>query len=204
LTPDIGQLFASSQTQIYVAVDAVLIIGSANACFCELFNSGKSCTGLALESFLPPEVKEKLLPLPSDQSIHKPLSFISINHGIIPLECHIIPQPDAGYIIVGGLNLLPLDHTLRKLSKLNQEMLNLSRDLNRKNRELSQARDEIKVLSGIIPICMHCKEIRDDEGYWSQLEIYISKHSEAEFSHGLCNKCLEKYYPKDDEGLPTG
>lgn len=61
--------------------------------------------------------------------------------------------------------------------------------------ELQKAIDEIKTLHGIIPICMHCKGIRDDEGYWSELEKYISAHSDAMFSHSICDKCLEKYYP---------
>ncbi len=62
-------------------------------------------------------------------------------------------------------------------------------------RKLAEA--EIKKLQGIIPICMHCKEIRDDKGYWNQLEKYISEHSEAQFSHSICEKCLEKYYPEE-------
>ena len=59
-----------------------------------------------------------------------------------------------------------------------------------------KAEEEIKTLRGIIPICMHCKEIRDDKGYWNQLEKYISEHSYAAFSHGICDKCLEKIYSK--------
>lgn len=54
--------------------------------------------------------------------------------------------------------------------------------------------EELRMLKGIIPICMHCKEIRDDKGSWNQLEKYISEHSEAQFSHGICEKCLEKHY----------
>jgi DNA-binding response OmpR family regulator len=52
--------------------------------------------------------------------------------------------------------------------------------------ELQQAMEKIKVLSGIVPICMHCKQIRNDKGYWNQLEVFIEKHSEAQFSHGIC------------------
>jgi len=60
---------------------------------------------------------------------------------------------------------------------------------------LKNALDEIKVLKGILPICMHCKKIRDDSGYWSQLEMYISKHSDADFSHGICPDCFDEHYP---------
>lgn len=69
--------------------------------------------------------------------------------------------------------------------------------LNEKNRRLERAMSEIKTLKGIVPICMHCKGIRDDKGYWNQLEKYITEHSEAQLSHGICEKCLEKYYPED-------
>lgn len=64
--------------------------------------------------------------------------------------------------------------------------------------ELTQALDEIKTLEGIIPICANCKRIRDDQGYWSQIEAYISSHSEARFSHGICPECRQKLYPDID------
>ncbi|HOV89957.1 MAG TPA: ABC transporter substrate binding protein [Syntrophorhabdaceae bacterium] len=63
-----------------------------------------------------------------------------------------------------------------------------------KNKMLEEAQGKIKTLSGIIPICMHCKKIRDDQGYWDQLEKFITEHSEAVFSHSLCPDCKEKYY----------
>jgi DNA-binding response OmpR family regulator len=68
--------------------------------------------------------------------------------------------------------------------------------LRRKSLALEQALAEIKVLSGILPICCCCKKIRDDEGYWQQVEAYISKHSEAKFSHGYCPACDEKEMEK--------
>lgn len=62
--------------------------------------------------------------------------------------------------------------------------------------KLQKSLDTIKVLSGIIPICASCKKIRDDKGYWTQLEAYIAKHSEADFSHGICPECAAKHYPE--------
>lgn len=62
-------------------------------------------------------------------------------------------------------------------------------------RELKQALSEVKRLSGLLPICCHCKKIRDDEGYWNQIENYLHEHTGAEFSHGVCRECAEKYYP---------
>jgi len=55
--------------------------------------------------------------------------------------------------------------------------------------------DEIKVLKGFLPICASCKKIRDDKGYWNQIESYLRDHSEVEFSHGICPDCVEKLYP---------
>ncbi len=62
--------------------------------------------------------------------------------------------------------------------------------------ERDQARREARTLSGLLPICSHCKKIRDSEGEWQPLESYIAGHSEADFSHGLCPECLEKYYQR--------
>jgi DNA-binding NtrC family response regulator len=60
--------------------------------------------------------------------------------------------------------------------------------------QLKQSMKEINTLRGFLPICANCKKIRDDHGYWTQIETYISKHSEAEFSHGLCPDCVVKLY----------
>ncbi|MCJ7492626.1 MAG: hypothetical protein MUP68_00115 [Deltaproteobacteria bacterium] len=60
--------------------------------------------------------------------------------------------------------------------------------------ELQKALSEVKKLSGFLPICASCKKIRDDKGYWRQIEAYIRDHSEAEFSHGICPDCAKKLY----------
>jgi len=62
--------------------------------------------------------------------------------------------------------------------------------------DLQKALQEVKNLSGLLPICSSCKKIRDDNGYWNNLELYISEHSEAEFSHGMCPDCAQRLYPK--------
>lgn len=61
--------------------------------------------------------------------------------------------------------------------------------------ELQEALAEVKTLSGLLPICASCKKIRDDKGYWQTVERYISEHSEAEFTHGICPDCVKKLYP---------
>jgi CheY-like chemotaxis protein len=68
-------------------------------------------------------------------------------------------------------------------------------ELRRSNDELQKALRDVKVLRGLIPICASCKKIRNDGGFWQQLEEYIGEHSEAEFSHGICQPCIKKLYP---------
>jgi hypothetical protein len=67
--------------------------------------------------------------------------------------------------------------------------------------KLQTALDEIKTLRGIIPICSYCKQIQDDKGLWKQMEVYIRSHSEADFSHGICPKCLRKHFPEEYEDV---
>jgi hypothetical protein len=62
--------------------------------------------------------------------------------------------------------------------------------------ELRRALSEVKTLRGFLPICASCKKIRDDKGYWNQIELYIRERSEAEFSHSICPECAKKLYPE--------
>ena len=57
----------------------------------------------------------------------------------------------------------------------------------------------VKTLTGLLPICSGCKQIRDDQGYWSKVEIYIAKHTNAQFTHSLCPECVRKYFPDQPE-----
>jgi len=70
--------------------------------------------------------------------------------------------------------------------------------LNNTMRNLEAALKDVKKLSGLLPICSNCKKIRDDNGYWSQIEAYIRDHSEADFSHGICPGCSDELYGKED------
>lgn len=76
-----------------------------------------------------------------------------------------------------------------------QELLSMNRVIGRKNDDLQKALGEVKQLKGILPICASCKRIRDDKGYWQQVEAYISEHTDADFSHGLCPECMKALYP---------
>jgi DNA repair exonuclease SbcCD ATPase subunit len=80
-------------------------------------------------------------------------------------------------------------------------------DLEARQQELQAALERLRVLEGIITICAHCHKIRDDAQVWTAFEVYIQRHSDALFSHGLCPACLEKHYPdtaddQEDAGAP--
>jgi PleD family two-component response regulator len=97
----------------------------------------------------------------------------------------------------------PFNPGIVRLRIHNQLDLKRHRDaLALRNTELQAALAKVRTLSGLLPICASCKKIRDDKGYWNQIEAYISDHSEAEFSHSVCPECMNKLYPDfcEDEG----
>ncbi|MEW6366737.1 MAG: two-component regulator propeller domain-containing protein [Acidobacteriota bacterium] len=101
----------------------------------------------------------------------------------------------AGFILVG---LVLVGHRLRLRQMIRREKEMQAR--------IQQALAKIKILNGLLPICAWCRKVRDDKGYWNQLETYIREHSEATFSHGICPDCLQKYFPgvTPSKGLSEG
>jgi hypothetical protein len=181
-----------------IVLDKDLNISAYNNCFSKLISLEKNLSGSSIFSFLFPESCEHL-PLSEsrkDQSVL--LNFKSSDSSPLPLQCYIVKIDNGKHLIFGAHLMLTNEQVLQKMTVMSNEMANMARDLHRKNRELKEAHSKIKILSGIVPICMHCKGIRDDKGYWNQLEKYITEHSEAQFSHGICDKCLEKHHPDSD------
>ena len=84
----------------------------------------------------------------------------------------------------------------RTVKQRTEELLKSYTDLKKETTERKLAEQQIKILSGLIPICAKCKKIRDDTGYWNQIEEYIQEHSEALFSHSICPECAKKLYPE--------
>ena len=82
-----------------------------------------------------------------------------------------------------------------------ERIVRLEAGLETKVRELEEALAHVKQLQGLLPICMHCKKIRDDKATWHRLETYIQQHSQAMFTHSLCSECLAHYYPESAEKL---
>lgn len=99
---------------------------------------------------------------------------------------------DASPVHGHGGTLVAAIETLQDITELKR----VEEERERLNIRLQDALDRIKTLSGLIPICAGCKKIRDDKGYWNQLEEYLEKHSDASFSHGLCPECFGKFFPE--------
>jgi hypothetical protein len=98
-----------------------------------------------------------------------------------------------GLWLVGLVGLLITGTSLRRHLRARQQA---ETERERLIAELQDALANVKALRGLIPICSSCKKIRNDQGYWTQLETYLQQHTEAEFSHGLCIDCLRKLYPE--------
>ncbi len=82
--------------------------------------------------------------------------------------------------------------------ELHEKLKNKTAKLTESNKKLKKALSEIKQLGSLLPICASCKKIRDDKGYWNQIEVYIQTHTNTLFSHGLCPDCGEKLYGEED------
>ena len=84
---------------------------------------------------------------------------------------------------------------LRARIEVGCRVIELQATLTQRIDELEDALNHVKTLQGILPICMHCHKIRNDQESWERIEKYIGEHTEAQFSHGLCPECRDKYYP---------
>jgi PAS domain S-box-containing protein len=153
--------------------------------------SSEELTGASFLKVHAPDRREEAWAIINDMlsgrasACHIPV--ITKDGNLIPVETKVIRGRWDDRDVLFGLSR---DITERKRSELERERLIA---------ELQKALDEIKTLKGYIPICSYCKKIRDDKGYWEQLEKYISDHTDALFSHSICPSCLKTYFPEIPE-----
>lgn len=171
-----------------------------------------------VDNALAGEVAQTLIKMPPDSHAalrshsygwSNPLNYQSVHNCL--RELRVEPYLDYGkfssaqilkkywpYILSASIIMLLFLFLSLRLRKLN---LDLKKTVSR----LQEALEKIKTLHGILPICSSCKKIRDDSGYWNQIEDYIKNNSEAEFTHGICPECLKKLYPEYcDEEIKQG
>jgi PAS domain S-box-containing protein len=161
----------------------------------------KEALQLSLKNILTPESYEKgvqvITKAIAREDEHRTLSDITLN---LELE-HI--RKDGGKVYVEVTTSF-----IRNDEGLLSGFRGISRDITKRKQveeqrdksilDLKKALVEVKKLSGLLPICAHCKKIRDDQGYWNQIEGYIQAHSDATFSHGMCPECSDELYGKED------
>jgi len=136
-----------------------------------------------------------------------------VDNALVTGEPHIrfyagIPLINPEGLALGTLCVV--DHQPRRLSPAQQKALEaLSRqvmallELRRVSSHLAEALDHVKTLRGLLPICAWCKRIRDDEGYWDQVEAYVHKYTGADFTHGICPQCMEKVCLQEQNKQPA-
>lgn len=187
------EFFWRSSNLLMVVLDAGGRVLACNGGFYRLFPVREAPAGRPIQSLLLPESRRVFDELREGDVRLARLSFAIPGAPPHSLECHLFFERGK-ILLIGERLMLTHDDTLKQMGALNNELINQSRELARKNRELEEARDRIKVLRGLLPICSWCKNIRDDRGYWTQMEAYIRDHSEAEFTHSLCPDCLKTHY----------
>ncbi len=126
--------------------------------------------------------------------------LLSGKHSQVEFDLRIIRPSGEGRIINVKLEVITDKNGKPfKLSGISLDITDRKRAEEEKERLIKELRDsisQVKTLSGMLPICSSCKKVRDDQGYWNQIEVYIREHSDTEFSHGLCPECTKKLYPK--------
>jgi len=126
------------------------------------------------------QVGDKLLPYP--KYLH--LIFFSLGFSTL-ISIYFIEKRETKGLALANMSLQ------REID----ERKRIEGELEKLIHELQRALEKVKTLSGLLPICSSCKKIRDDTGYWNQIEVYIRDHSEADFSHSICPDCAQKLYP---------
>ncbi len=100
------------------------------------------------------------------------------------------------YYLVQEGEVYPLKELVERNCSLETVVAERTTELHAQNLALSEAMAKVRTLRSLVPICSACKKIRDDAGFWHQVEAYVHAHTEAEFTHGLCPQCIPRYFPK--------
>ncbi len=114
----------------------------------------------------------------------------SVNESLLLLQSYLVVISVTATILAAVL-----EERNRALDELQNSREYLETRIAERTHDLTEALSQVKQLSGFLPICASCKKIRDDQGYWRQVEEYIREHSEAEFSHSICPECAKRLYP---------
>jgi sigma-B regulation protein RsbU (phosphoserine phosphatase) len=132
--------------------------------------------------------------------------------GINPLYILLLTSRENSEDLISGLHAGADDYVTKPFdpSELNARInvgarvIRLQNELQQRVQELEEALSRVNHLQGLLPICMYCHSVRDDENYWHRVEAYISRHSSAQFTHGVCPPCYDKMVEKLDRRPAEG
>ncbi|HIJ94307.1 MAG TPA: hypothetical protein HPP94_00915 [Desulfuromonadales bacterium] len=203
---ELGDFIAISSSVPIVLIDEHHLIRDCNHGFLKLFSLAEKPVGAVLGDYLTAIVKGGLLVAGTQQYVCNPKTGV---HGV--LVAHRL-QIENGLLLWCERPLHTNNDVIERMGVLNNDLIAMQRELDKKNFHLKRVQHElaekvvqleaalaaIKKLEGIIPICMYCKKIRDEEESWHKLEKYIMEHSDAEFSHGICPECMSIKYGEPD------
>ena len=203
----LAELLDTRSSVPIVAINTQQQISDCNSGFLKIFSLTEKPLGADLADFLISSPEGSIFMEGRQEFTCNPKTGV---HGI--LVAHRLPH-HSGLMLWCERLLSTNNQVVEQMALLNNEFIALQRELDKKNhsleqtrqdleekvRQLEQAISQIKQLEGIIPICMYCKSIRDDKELWQNIELYIMKHSEAEFSHGICPVCFEKHFGLDNQ-----
>jgi hypothetical protein len=133
----------------------------------------------------------------SQKGFHIKIRFSGSDFGILEIDHVKFPEHKEHYLNL-TLSITSVCGLAIENARRHQVIKEAGIKLGREKKKLEKALLEVKKLSGLLPICSFCKKIRDDKGYWNKIESYIHEHSEAVFSHSVCEECTKKYYPDLD------
>jgi len=142
-----------------------------------------------------------LFPLPAPLHAIAPIVFsvgnlimiYAVKTSVSPLETNVLIIT---YVLGNALGL----YTARRMLHYRRSHFLALDQEQRLRAELEEAMNNLKTLQGMLPICAHCKKVRDDQGYWTQIEQYVRTHSEAQFTHGICPDCIKEHYGEVEIG----
>ena len=199
----LGSYFGTVSSVGVVLLDPDLKVQDCNRGFLAMFDLTTKPVGLPIGEFLN---------LATDELGRLGSFRLSCNNrtGVDGIVCCNCLATDSGLLLFCERLIMTKSTTLEQVGIINNELVNLQRESHKKNLLLEKLKKElagrvaeleatvaqVKRLEGILPICMYCKKIRDDQSSWHQLEDYISKNSEAEFSHSMCPHCYEEQMEK--------
>lgn len=137
-------------------------------------------------------------------TVHAARVVVLTGHGSEELAVDAMKGGASDYLVKGSLSAQALWRAVERAVERTRLLVTIAEQQREKDGLIAQLRDaleQVRTLRGILPICSSCKKVRDSEGQWETVEVYVGRHTEAEFSHGLCPDCLVRLYPAYAPGL---